>query len=446
MNRASAGQLLAAADRVELIPPAGGRLGGFGCRFEAIAGSLDRLFARLLLLESGSTRVLWVSCDLLGLSTTQDRNLREQLAAAISTSPQNVLISCTHTHSAPVAMPARGPSGVVDQRWLEEAVLDRITQCARSLVDRLSSVVSMKTGQQLVSGFAYNRQDAASPIDEHVLSLCLIGENQQPIATIVNYALHPVVIGETNLKCSADYPGYVCSYIESTLGGVALFIQGSCGDVDPAIYRAQGRHAGTVNIIRQIGETIGKVAVESLVDQNYPADGLAIQSCRIAVPLYGVPRREEVEALKAQFEKDRGASVGLPTEGVARGAMYQLAWANDLLSAIDRDEVPESLSVHVTALRIGEVYVLSFPFELYSYIGLELRRQLAPRQVMIAAYTHGLIGYVVTSSARKQGGYGAGFSHRYFPELLTAIGEGADDLLIAHGVSLVRSIDQSSLV
>lgn len=433
--------LFAAAARVEIVPPAGGRLGGFGCRFETLTGSLDPLFARILILQQGNTSILWASCDLLGLSTMFDRTFREQISRATSIPVQNILISCTHTHSAPVAMPARGPSGVADERWLHESVFNRVAAAATELNRDLRPVMQIKTGSEIVAGFGYNRQDSSVPIDDRVYAMCLIGEDRKPIATLVNYALHPVVIGEHNLKCSADFPGYVSGTIEEKIGGVALFIQGSCGDVDPVIYRDQGRDAGTVETIHEIGSTIASVALASLKPAESSALDISVQSCRVAVPVDPAPGKSELAQWKAALLKERGKQEVIPKDGAGRAAMYQLAWVDDLERAIRQDRVPDSLSVEISALRIGPVHVVTFPFEIYSQIGLNLRQALSPRHLILAAYTHGLIGYVVTADAKRQGGYGVALSHRYFPELLTPIGAGAEELLTAHGVSLARSVD-----
>lgn len=431
MNHDRHNRLLAAADKVELIPPPGGRLGGFGCRFEPHQGSLDKLHARILLLEKDDTRVAWVACDLLGFSTALDRAFRQQLAGALAISSEHVLISCTHTHSAPVAMPARGPSGIADERWLRQGVFERVAQRAAALAERMQPVAKLKAGTRVILDLGYNRQDPDHPIDERLLSACLVGADGRPIATLVNYALHPVIIGERNLKCSADYPGYVCSTIESQLGGVALFVQGSCGDVDPRLYRDEGRHAGTASHIREIGARLGEAAIEALSSASGAAADLRIETRRITLPLDSPPLPNELADLQARLGRQRG-----------RDVIYQQVWAQELADAIQRGTVPDQLTADVSALRIGPLYVLAFPFEIYSEIGLELRKRLAPRDLMIAAYTHGLIGYVVTAAARQQGGYGPALSHRYFPELLTPIGAGADERLIECGVSLVRALEK----
>jgi hypothetical protein len=106
-----------------------------------------------------------------------------------------------------------------------------------------------------------------------------------------------------------------------------------------------------------------------------------------------------------------------------------------------RGAVPRTLEVQMSGVRIGDLYAITFPLEVYSQIGLDVRRLTHPRVVMIAAYTNGLIGYAMTDRAKDQGGYGPDKSHRFFPQLLTAIGRGSETLLARTAADLLRSLE-----
>jgi len=53
------------------------------------------------------------------------------------------------------------------------------------------------------------------------------------VATLVNYTAHPLTVGDTSTLITADYPGVLKQEIEESLGGIALFINGACGDNHP---------------------------------------------------------------------------------------------------------------------------------------------------------------------------------------------------------------------
>jgi hypothetical protein len=55
----------------------------------------------------------------------------------------------------------------------------------------------------------------------------------EPLATVWNYAIHGICYDAPNLKFSSDVSGSVDRYVESTLGGVSMFVNGDAGDINP---------------------------------------------------------------------------------------------------------------------------------------------------------------------------------------------------------------------
>ena len=71
------------------------------------------------------------------------------------------------------------------------------------------------------------------PVDHTLGVIAIDGADGKPIATLVNFACHPVVLGPENLEISADYPGAMMAKVESAIGGQAMFVQGAAGDINP---------------------------------------------------------------------------------------------------------------------------------------------------------------------------------------------------------------------
>jgi hypothetical protein len=65
--------------------------------------------------------------------------------------------------------------------------------------------------------------------------------NGSPIATLWNFAVHGVCYGPENLYASGDIMGKANQLIELELGGVALFMNGDAGDVDPTSKSCENR-------------------------------------------------------------------------------------------------------------------------------------------------------------------------------------------------------------
>jgi hypothetical protein len=434
-------RLRAAAGAVSLEPVVGSRLSGFAVRLEPSTGIHDPLRAKLLLLDDGDARLLSIACDLIGWSPADADELRRMVAQRISAPPAHVLVCCTHTHSGPCSMEFRGPWRQVDDAWRERAFA-AIAREAGAIVSRLRSA-RLAHACEKVNGVGYNRQDGVSPIDQGLLVAQVRGgDDDRVIATILNYATHPVVLGDRNLLFSADYPGYACRLVEEAAGGISLFVQGAAGDVNPFIFRDHPREQGTFEVAESMGRTLAAAAMRVIERAPFASDvRLAIAGQDIQLPLDPPPSASELSKLKSDLLARRGPSQEIPTGAEARWAMFELAWVQELEQAMAGNAVPRSLMAQLSAARIGELSIVTFPLEVYSQIGLEIRRQLEPRPVIIAGYTNGLFGYAPTDAAIDQGGYGPATSHRFFPHLLTPLARGTEQRLIRAATILLRSLD-----
>jgi hypothetical protein len=61
------------------------------------------LNATSLLIENGKQSIAVVSVDLMVISSEFTRTVRQQIAVATGIPPQNILVSCMHTHNAPAS-------------------------------------------------------------------------------------------------------------------------------------------------------------------------------------------------------------------------------------------------------------------------------------------------------------------------------------------------------
>ena len=93
----TSGGLEAGAAKVDITPPTGFRTDGWATNDRAV-GTLTRLYARALVLQSGPRKVALVTLDLVGATggLVKEAALLDQ---SLGFSESNVLVSGTHTHS-----------------------------------------------------------------------------------------------------------------------------------------------------------------------------------------------------------------------------------------------------------------------------------------------------------------------------------------------------------
>ena len=427
----------ASAAQVDLQPPVGSWMTGFAARIAPTTGLHDPIMARAVLLDDGRTRLVLVTCDLIGFTPVTIADMRHSIARKTSIPAVNVLISCTHTHSGPTSMPFRGVMGHIDTEWLAEA--------QRKIVELVAGLpAGLKPAQfahasTAVSNVSYNRQDQAHAVDEELHAIAIDAVEGGAIATIVNFGVHPVVLGPGNLLFSADYPGEVARSLAERHGGIGLYLQGTCGDIDPAVYRDRGWGSGTFDDTRSIGELLAGAALDALnVAPRTTEVTLRVSGKMLEVPLDESPSPEALAELIAGFEADRhnAAAAGNTMDEWIAAAM--LEWGHELQQAVSAGTVQRVLPSELFVAAINDVRIIGVPFETYTDIGLHVKHNLQPLTVMFAGYANGLYGYLPTAWAKDQGGYGPDHSCRWFPRLLTAVGYGADELIVKEGTALGR--------
>ena len=262
-----------------------------------------------------------------------------------------------------------------------------------------------------------------------------------PIATLLNYGTHPVVLGPSNLLFSADYPGEAVGCIAQSRGGIGMFLQGTCGDVDPVVYHERGWGSGTFDDTRQMGEQLCNAALRALADAPRAGEvSLQVTSKILEIPLDAPPTAEALATLTAGFEADRQKAAQAGDVMQEQIALAMLDWSRELNQAMADDTLPQTLPSELFVAGINDVRIIGMPFETYTDIGLALKRNLQPLKVIFAGYANGLYGYCPTAWAKDQGGYGADTSCRWFPRLLTAVGYGAEELIVREATQLARVI------
>src|SRR5215469_13984903 len=128
--------LKAGAAKVEIAPPPGVPLWGYSDRKGPATGTLDPLYARVLVLEVGRQRLGLVSLD---LGRTFGPASLDWLHNATRNDVSFIVVAATHTHSAPVIQDEQ-PNGV--PAW-ETSALQKI---AKAVVEACAHLTDVRIG------------------------------------------------------------------------------------------------------------------------------------------------------------------------------------------------------------------------------------------------------------------------------------------------------------
>src|ERR1041385_9266278 len=211
-------------------------IGGVGPSHAVMKKEGD-LTVRAFALEEGTNRVVIVSSDFLGFPALLGNKAR---AAVKSVPPQNILIGATHSHSAPdtYGFPDKGGKTSADPAYLE-SVGARMAEAINEAVSKLQPAqIKIATGEAKGKiAFNYYAEQLYDPRCNVIQAIDTAGH---PIATLVNYAIHPEVLGCEVGICSPDLVGPLYDEIAAKGGGIGIFMNSAQGGMVTADNRLPG--------------------------------------------------------------------------------------------------------------------------------------------------------------------------------------------------------------
>ncbi|HVN05420.1 MAG TPA: neutral/alkaline non-lysosomal ceramidase N-terminal domain-containing protein [Bryobacteraceae bacterium] len=394
-----AGVFRAAVARAEITPPGPELMWGYEDRRQPSTGTLDPLYARVLVLEAGpdgaARRLALVTLDL-GRSFGPASLARLRESAKQSSRIDCLLVAASHTHAAPVV---RDEYRDAPPAW-EQAALDKIEHAIAQAAAALEPVrIGVGTGSVYIGhnrlrinadGMAtwFERNPTripTAPVDPTVTVLRLDRADGSPLAVLTNYACHPVIFGPDNLRYSADYPGVMNHVVEQEIGGhvESFFLQGAPGDINP-YYAVTPLEQDAIGRRDWTGERLGQEAarVAKQIHSRVP-ETPAIEFAETSLT---VRLRWDLEKFRAALVKFLGPD-GMEVYGARITPEIQLPVTTVL---IDRD-----------------IALMTMPGEPFVDFQMNWRDRCPVAHALLLGYTNGYNGYFPTIAAASRGGYGA---------------------------------------
>ncbi|MBC7319615.1 hypothetical protein H5T89_03120 [bacterium] len=346
---------------------------------------LTDLKTRVLYLDDGESKVIIVSCDLIGFSVDFANNLRREIADREGLKAKNVTIGCTHTHSGPTVQALRG-LGEVNDRYMEEVKEKIISTVSYAKNDIKESRIYYHS--EIVEPIGFNRRlRGFVPIDPH-LNILVFERNDKSIF-LTNYACHPVVLGRTK-DISADWPGELIKFIEDE-GGNCIFFQGFCGDIDP-VTNMNRWGEGTKKDIELLGYI---VANRTLKAKRY---GKELKDTKINVVEESIKLPLQIPSKEEMIEDAKYWLEGYRDNKNARRFIEE--WLKEAESSYEHlRENPYIDNIPIQGISIGEVRIIGIPGEVFCEYGLRLRERYP--MLFTFGYTNGLVGYIPVRDAYK---------------------------------------------
>ena len=362
---------------------AGVYLGGFGIGSKpgrratgVVAG--ENLAARAMVVGYRSQRMVVVSVDVVGMGNLWMRKIREGIAAATGISARAIMVNVNHSHSSP---DMQGLWGGVPLAYRNRIV----TQAVGAVTDAIAaqSPAELRAGSVEVTDLHANRRGEANRDDTLSVMQFRRLSDDTAVATLVNFGLHPTVQNDKNLQLSNEFVGPALASIETSEGGVGLFINGTLGDLSPSAPEGSGRP--TV----RLGTALADRARAALDAAEVVPPGMLMS----------------VKA--ATFVIGDGSLLLLP---VSNPTLAKSLFGVDLAAYYDFTSTGAEYRVvaTATAVRLGNnddfVSILTFPGEPLSNLGEDLREVVGGKAQFVFALTNDSLGYLLPADEwRPQG-------------------------------------------
>lgn len=394
--------------RIGITPDRPIIMAGYAARKGHSEGLYRALYAKALVLRHESEPVALITTDLIGFDRKTCDAVKEAIRERTGLPPERVILTASHTHTGPeIRLGMTEEKEDLDEgyaRWL----IGRIAEVTAYAAERLEPVsltfatspCTLGVNRRLPTEEGVMMRPNPRGITDPVLTaLTFRRPDTTPIAVVMSYACHPTTLG--GYLIGADYPGFGQDLVEAEYPGcTAFFVQGCGADIKVRHIDGQGRFkSGPCAVARSLGEELARAALVALCAEQRPVEGaLHCGLTQVEMPLQPPPSRAEAEAM-TQNENEHFAR-----------------WGREMLRIHDEGGTfMTSRSMDLQTLTAGGFALVALGGEICVGYSLRLKRELASsfKDVLVAGYANGMIGYVPTAAMMSEGGYEVSESYRY---------------------------------
>ena len=377
-----------------ITPEIGTRLAGYP-RNSVSYKVHDDLLVSGIAFDDGNNKAVVLSFDLIGLDEDLINQIRQECGIICGIDPEDIVLTCTHTHSGPYTTRDEGLARNED--YIEKL----IDYCREAVKGAFEEMIEVYVFHYSVNAYENLNRRLISPANtylylpdnKHLLKTAegivdpelgilyfMNAESKDAEAVFVNYTAHPLTSQSGGLSSSiitSDYPGILREHVENEIGGVCVFTQGACGDIHPREFESGFTRT----------EEMGKNLAKKVIHGYYAVTGYFSSEPETQYRL--TDPTIQVHSIRFDmFSGDKQQGENLSPEAEK-----------------------SILSTKLQFLQIGEVCLVGVPGELLVEPGLEIKWHSPYRKTFILYNSTAYLGYIAHTNAFISGGYESSSSH-----------------------------------
>ncbi len=298
-------------------------------------GILDYQKVRAVYLEAGGKAVIWMAVDCVALSSSQvDEIIKEtDLPDSIT-----IHVVSTHTHAGIDTFGLWGPIAIdgKDEEFNEQIIKKAgETACAAYAARKTGKLFYGSTSE----GIENLQHDSRAPrvYDKNLYQLRFEADEGSGFR-IFDYAAHAEALRGDNTLISADYPAYLCNAVLRETGDNAMYLPGAVGGLimTQILKDREGNELSVTENVVETGELLANAA-------------LRIENERELLPTLVQATRE----------------ISVPLDNKVYIAMKALGILTNEIESSGEGEYGLSIKTRVSLTRLGDLYIVSVPGELF---------------------------------------------------------------------------------
>jgi hypothetical protein len=344
----------------------------------SLTGIHDRTYARGIVLDNGVTSAAIISIDTVEITDGTAMVAHISRETGIPTS--NIMMAATHDHQAPMIGLQNangswhaGPAAAAFVAKVENDLVAALKQAkanqqpARIGIGRGNAYVNINRDFLTPAGTYTLGRNPDGPSDKTVWVLKFETPAGEPIALLINYAVHGTVLGAKTSLLSGELPGATSRFVEDHYNGkvVAVWTSGAAGDQGPIIYMPEPKQPNAERnfaVVDVLGQILGTETIRV-------AD--AIKDTNAQIRLWGTEKTVSCPGQKVVPNGPRGGP-GSPRK------------------ILDADPVSFRLSL----LMVDQIAITSVSSEAVTNIYQRLRRASPFPNTLMITLANGRIGYI----------------------------------------------------
>lgn len=398
----------AGASRENTTPPVGTLLYGYNPH-QVSTSVHDPLSVTALAVSQNDKTALLITAEIGDIQTALCNEIREKVADLCGIIKENIIISCTHTHSAPNLSGTVG-WGELDIKYYETIFLPAVLNAAKNAISALApaeiavgvtpSDVGINRRQQNIDGSIGLGQNPHGCYDPNMTVISFRNSlTKDGILNLIHYGCHGTSAG-CNEEITRDWSGIMIDRVEKESGVLTAFFNGAIGDVGPRL-----TNGGTVGDIHHVEELGGVAATDAMRAYRslggYHAGKLNILKDKVKLPYKQMPTLEQVKAKLAEYDEP---------EKLINIQRLEYEHYKETLAFLESGNAqpPEIFSYNQTMISLGDILFIPFPFEMFSEIVMRLRDYSPYTYTLCLSCANGYNLYLPSQDQLCRGGYEVG--------------------------------------